>query len=210
MGIPFMADGTTWDKFMKLVETCVDVFCFGQYGDKGSNNLPAMSHFAAKALMCPRAIADIDSCELHALQSIKSTSPSIKDHVGRMYALSNASKVASFFDGQQAVFEHLCDTTVHRIVAPPPHDDFRKLADALFDLNGEHHNRRGGQKSLLWQDLQQLIRLASFKGGPGMPGARIHYCWNPATSQPCCGSEEETRESTTVAHVNFHLSRSFP
>lgn len=64
------------------------------------------------------SLFDMGACELHALQSVKSMLPHAKYDIGKMFSLSNVSRVASFHYGLTPTIAHLCHTSIRRIAQP--------------------------------------------------------------------------------------------
>ena len=107
-------------------------------------------------------------------------------------------------------FEGIVAERVVCIVGPPPGNiDFKLefLTAILYDWAAPHHERKGGKKSYLYQDLKSLATIVN---GDVTQEAWQHYCWNPETRGPCCESAQETAERTTVACVNAFLVEGDP
>lgn len=218
-GLAFDFDGEAQGGWARLIELACDLFVFHQYGDKGSNNMPAFRHFAATASAMPSVLADISCCEIHVVQGMKNAVPDTKQYVGRMYGLGNICKTASIHYGLVSILEYTCHTAICRVIAPPPAayaEDLRLLFDCLYDFEAAYHKRgrpreqtNGEQQevtSVLLEDLAALLASQTFPHSSD-DRLRVHYCWDPATKGPCCESEDEAREKATVAQVNFHASR---
>lgn len=196
-GLPFSMGGLLWQDWKELLELACDKLVFDQAGDKASSNLPALKHLTCVMSEVSPSLVDIGVCELHVLQSVKSTLPHSKLDIGKMFSLSNVSRVAGFHYGLVTTIAHLCHTTIRRIVSPPPEDtksDLHLLLDKLYDFQNPHHGRRSQDKSLLWQDALGLanFQLHPLHGQSGDTFTRIHFCWDFATGKACCESEEET------------------
>lgn len=209
-GMAFDLGGPLWPAWRKALEASVDCLVVDQRTDKGSNNAPALRHLAAQVLEATPVICDMSVCELHVLSGLRSSIPSLKHDIGKMYSLANICKVASHHYGLVSSIEHLCHSIVRRLVQRPPDEarDLERLADALFDFGALHHQRSGNRESFLLGDLRALsaVPLCSAPGQSALHQVRVHFCWDEETQQGCCQSEEQAAEKATTAHVNFFAS----
>lgn len=218
-GMPFHMSGESWPSWRKALEVATDNCLLLQVGDKASSNFPAFRHVAAIWNENPKALSDCASCELHNLQNIKNMNASVRRTVGKMFSFGNIMKTASYVDNLCACLAHLCHTTVRRLPTPPPGDvagDTELLLDALYDFSAECHKRGRSnttRESRLLGDLREIgrIPLYELRGQALAAGqvVRVHHCWDFESQSPCCESQEETCERSTVALCNFHGSTAF-
>ena len=70
-------------------------------------------------------------------------------------------------------------------------------------------HRRDGRASRRMDDLRELSRMINGKVRRGCRGW-IHWCHDPATNRPCCRSQEDCVQKTTVALVNGLFGQADP
>lgn len=203
-GMPFDLGGPLWESWQLALQAGCDAVIVDQRADKGSNNRPAIKHIIGTIGELGISLCDTTVCELHVINGIKSSAPNLRTDVGHMFALGNICKVASHHYALVACILDLCNSSVQRIVQPPPteENDTALLLDALFDTSADDH-RRANKESFLLQDVQALgaIRLHELLGQGSMQTVRVHYCWGQVTRRACCKDEEETKERASLAHV---------
>lgn len=216
-GMPFGMCSSAWPLWSNALRAAADIALLQQMGDKGSSNLPAMKHLAAAWAEAPGRLSGLSSCELHNAHNMKTMNPSVKKMAGRLFAMSNIMKSASFVDGAASAIERLCETTIRRLTIPPPEaeaHDLSMLVDTLYNLSADHHRRSGPSgASTLVGDLKALMSMPLFElRGQVLPHGqvvRVHYCWSEEAQAPCCASAEEASEKAALALTNFHLGSAF-
>ena len=216
LGMPFQLGEDEWDTWNDALVAACDTLVIDQHGDKGSNNAPAFRDLACVVGEMGKSMNDISVCEIHVLQGIKNSVQEIKFDVGKMYCLSNVSRVASFHNSLVNSIIWLAHNTVRRIIAKPPAsetEDMHLLLNALYDFEAEHHKRSGGKVSNLLVDLKGMAAMPLYE----VPGVslgprnvvRVHFCWNHETGGPCCSDDEDCYEKVAVHNINFHASTAF-
>lgn len=215
----FMQGGEeAFDAWCILFVAALDSFTFDQLGDKGANGLPAFRHLAMNFKdIGVIALRDISSCELHNLHGVKVLPKIVKSDVGKMYCLSSVSKGAIYHNDLTNVFQYISSSSAVRVVMHPPapeQNDLYMLLDDLYDIQALRHNRgqlgdsEATQKSLLHNDLMELVRtrtfsIAGFAVGARDAVVRVHCCYDPVTGAPCHDSQEDFEEAFSIANINF-------
>ena len=108
--------------------------------------------------------------------------------------------------GIEKIVAKRCRRTVGK---PPELNTYWDLVDSFWKFHAEHH-RRGKDKnghSERWHDLQRLCSLVNDKWGENHI---VHWCFDPATGQPCCANEQETIEKVTTAMTEALWGHSDP
>ena len=175
LGMPFQLGEDEWDTWNDALVAACDTLVIDQHGDKGSNNAPAFRDLACVVGEMGKSMNDISVCEIHVLQGIKNSVQEIKFDVGKMYCLSNVSRVASFHNSLVNSIIWLAHNTVRRIIAKPPAsetEDMHLLLNALYDFEAEHHKRSGGKVSNLLVDLKGMAAMPLYD----VPGVSLGAC----------------------------------
>ena len=213
IGMPFDQLEENWEGWKLVLDAAADSFCLEQIGDKGTNVMPAKKHVAAQFSEIPMTLNDLSNCEIHVLNTLKNLVPGIKPIIGKLFCFGNIGRDGSYVSALISIMQYMAHS-VKRLVGLPPaeiKDDMRRLIEALYKPDAEHHKRsKGKKKSYLVEDLDALEKMTLYP----LPGqavdrqhmVRVHWCWDEAKQAPCCRDEEETREKASTSQINFHAS----
>lgn len=183
--------------------------------DKGSNNIPALRHFAATLESnLSTGISDNTCCEVHVLHKVKTSSPDTVAIVGKLFSLGDLLKLGSVTNGLVDNIERLVDQSLERLEMEAPRANvsrWRQIFDELFDLDASHHKRRSSRTaaghSQLISDLHELMGMLNDEINSDR---WVHYCFDRTTRAPCCASLSEAKEKTTVCLINLFATPAFP
>lgn len=150
-------------------------------------------------------------CLLHQIHRIKSGQLEALAMIGMAYCLSKLVRSgtvwSAFAENLSQVVEQRCDRIV--MEAPPDHvrERVRRVFGLLYQLDEAHHDRAGGSKSSLHDDVSFLLSMDN--SGMQDRDRFTHYCWS-SSGRPCCEDLSETKEKLVRAYWNVFAAHSFP
>ena len=184
--------------------------------DGASSNLVILRHMGHQVenILCPEVGHTLliwpDTCGVHLHHRAKLALKDLRKHTMRHYAIAKLFRLKGERNKMIRKLEDIVAQSVVRIIGPPPENieyNLELLIDILYDWGAHHHKRKGSQFSQLYQDLKSLAAMVN---GDVTSGAWQRFCWDKAKQGPCCDSEEETIERTTVACVNAFFAAGDP
>lgn len=150
-------------------------------------------------------------CLLHQLHRVKASQLEAQALVGMCYCMSKLFRSGTLWSAFADNLAKLVDQLCERVLSPPPagetHDRIHRVFTLLYQMDGAHHDRKGGGKSALFQDVPFL--LAMDNSGMENKNRFVHHCWTDS-GRPCCHDLADTKAKMVRPYWNIFAAHSFP
>lgn len=200
---------------MTGLSASLDAMVLTMWGDGAASNGRWLRHLCGVAerdawptnvLLDPQQV-----CLLHQAHRVKTYSLESHSLIGLLFCLSKLVRTGSVWPAFVDEMTTLIDNNTERVpfVAPPKEksERARMLLNMVYDLDGAHHCKPNGNKSLLYKDVEFLLEMDN---GIGAGDTRfVHYCHHPDAGV-CCSSLADTKAKLKQAYCNLFMSHAFP